>query len=143
MFTLAGERLQAIAALDVSPQEKIDRAIEAMTAFIEEHDSFPAIMLREVADRGAHLDRVTFAALGAVPRTFGAIVAEGVAAGAFRPVHPVFTYFSMVAPVVFYLAGAPIRREISDLHVADMRGPSPSAFIAHVQEAMRRTLAPS
>jgi TetR/AcrR family transcriptional regulator len=143
MFTLAGERLQAIAALDAPPQEKIDRAIEAMTAFIEEHESFPAIMLREVADRGAHLDRATFAALGAVPRTFGSIVTEGVAAGAFRPVHPVFTYFTVLAPIVFYLAGEPIRKEISDLHVVDMRGPSQSAFVAHMQEAMRRTLAPS
>src|SRR5436309_1648180 len=37
MFTLAGERLQAIAAVDAPPQDKIDRAIATMAAFIEEH----------------------------------------------------------------------------------------------------------
>jgi AcrR family transcriptional regulator len=143
MFTLANERLQAVAALDVPPAEKINRVIPVMAAFIEEHAFFPAIMMREVAEGGAHLDRATLSALGAVPRTVGGIVSEGVAAGAFRPVHPVFTYFSMLAPVVFYLAGAPIRNEISDLNVIDMRGSSPAAFVAHMQEAMRRTLAPS
>jgi TetR/AcrR family transcriptional regulator len=141
MFSRAAERLQAIAAAAAPPPEKLDRAIEAIATFIEEHAFFPAIMLREVAEGGAHLDRATLTALASVPRAFGAIVQEGVAAGNFRPVHPVFAYFSMVAPIVFFLAGAPIRTEISQLHVVDMRALSPSEFIAQVQEAMRRSLA--
>jgi TetR/AcrR family transcriptional regulator len=141
MFSRAAERLQAIAAAAASPPEKLDRAIEAIATFIEEHAFFPAIMLREVAEGGAHLDRATLTALASVPRAFGAIVQEGVAAGDFRPVPPVFAYFSMVAPIVFFLAGTPIRTEISHLHVVDMRALSPSEFIAQVQEAMRRSLA--
>jgi TetR/AcrR family transcriptional regulator len=141
MFSRAAERLQAIAAAAAPPPEKLDRAIEAIATFIEEHAFFPAIMLREVAEGGAHLDRATLTALASVPRAFGAIVQEGVAAGDFRPVHPVFAYFSMVAPIVFFLAGTPIRTEISHLHVVDMRALSPSEFIAQVQEAMRRSLA--
>jgi len=142
MFGLAAARLDAIAALDLPPAEKIDRVIAAMSAFIAEYASFPAIMLREVAEGGAHLDRATLTALAAVPRAVAAIVADGVAAGAFRKVDPVFAYFSMLAPIVFYLAGSPIRRELSDLHVIDMRALSPEDFVAQVQEAMRRTLAP-
>jgi TetR/AcrR family transcriptional regulator len=141
MFTRAAERLEAIAAADAPPADKLDRAIAAIAAFIEEHAFFPAIMLREVAEGGAHLDRATLTALASVPRAVGAIVQEGVAAGDFRPVHPVFAYFSMVAPIVFYLAGAPIRTEISQLHVVDMRALSPAEFIAQVQEATRRSLA--
>src|SRR5262245_18775650 len=114
MFGLAAQRLDAIAALDAPPAEKIDRVITVIAAFIDEHAFFPAIMLREVAEGGAHLDRATLTALAAVPRAVGAIVQQGVVSGAFRPVHPVFAYFSMLAPVVFYLAGSPIRRELSD-----------------------------
>ena len=66
---------------------------------------------------------------------------DGVATGAFRPINPVFAYFSMLAPIVFYLAGAPIRDEISDLHVIDMRTLSTDDFVAHVQEATRRAFA--
>ena len=141
MFTRAAERLQAVADSSASPADKLDGAIAGIAAFIEEHAFFPAIMMREVAEGGAHLDRATLTALASVPRAVGAIVQEGVAAGTFRPVHPVFAYFSMVAPIVFYLAGAPIRTELSHLHVVDMRGLSPAQFVAQVQEAMRRSLA--
>src|SRR5882672_7625690 len=60
IFTLAAERLRD------------------MAAFVGEHAYFPAIMLREVAEGGAHLDRATLTALGDVPRAVGAIVQEGV-----------------------------------------------------------------
>ena len=59
MFTLAAERLNTIARLDRPPAEKVDRMIAAIAAFIDEHAFFPAIMLREVAEGGAHLDRDT------------------------------------------------------------------------------------
>lgn len=143
MFTLAAERLRAIAALDAVPAEKVERAIASLAALLEEHAFFPAIMLREVAEGGAHLDRATLMTLASVPRLVASIVEEGVATGAFRPVHPVFAYFSMLAPVVFFLAGAPIRHELSDLHVIDMRAPSTAEFVAHMQEATRRALAAS
>ena len=141
MFTLAAARLQAIAALDRPPAEKVDRAIDGMAAFIQEHQFFPAIMLREVAEGGAHLDRDTLKALAAVPGAVAGIVQQGVASGAFRPVNPVFAYFSMLAPIVLYLAGTPMRKEISQLHVIDMRALSTTAFVQQLQESARRSLA--
>ena len=140
MFTLAAARLQAIAALDRPSAEKVDLAIAGMAAFIQEHAVFPAIMLREVAEGGAHLDRETLKALAAVPAAVAGIVQEGVASGAFRDVNPVFAYFSMAAPIVFYLAGTPIRKELSDLHVLDMRAMSTTAFVQQLQESARRSL---
>jgi len=68
-------------------------------------------------------------------------VQAGVAAGDFRPVHPVFAYFSMLAPIVFYLAGTPIRKEISHLHLIDMRSLSLDEFVRQAQESARRSLA--
>ena len=141
IFTLAADRLREIAALDVSPMEKVDRTIAGMAALVSEYSYFPAIMMREVAEGGAHLDRATLTALANLPRAVGAIVHDGVASGAFRPINPIFAYFSMLAPIVFYLAGAPIRNEISHLHVIDMRALSTDEFVAHVQEATRRAFA--
>jgi TetR/AcrR family transcriptional regulator len=140
MFTLAAARLQAIAIGPGAPADKVDRAIAGIAAFIQEHTFFPAIMLREVAEGGAHLDRETLRALAAVPRAVAGIVAEGVTVGDFRPVDPVFAYFSMLAPIVFYLAGTPIRRELSHLHVIEMRAMSPAEFVEQVQESARRSL---
>jgi len=141
MFSLAAERLQAIAAADGTPAAKVDRAIAGIAGFIQEHTFFPAIMLREVAEGGAHLDRETLQTLAAVPLAVAGIVQEGVAAGDFRPIDPVFAYFSMLAPIVFYLAGTPIRKELSHLHVIDLRALSPASFVQQAQESARRSLA--
>ena len=141
MFTLAGQRLRAIATGDGTPIEKVDRAIAGFADLIREHAHFPGIMLREIAEGGAHLDRETLAALASVPRAFSLIIQDGVAEGAFRPVHPVFAYFSTLAPIVFYLAGAPIRQEITELQLIDMRALSPDQFVRHLQDAIHRSLA--
>lgn len=140
MFTQAAERLQTIAAGPGTPARKIDLAIAGIAAFIQQHTAFASIMLREVAEGGAHLDRETFKALGAVPRAVAGIVQQGVAAGDFRPVDPVYAYFSMLAPIVFYLAGTPIRKELSQLHVIDMRTLSLEEFVHQAQESARRSL---
>jgi len=140
MFTLAAERLQAIAGGSGAPPDKVDLAIAGIAAFIQEHTFFPAIMLREVAEGGSHLDRETLKALAAVPRTVAGIVEEGIIRGDFRPVDPVFAYFSMLAPIVFYLAGTPIRKELSHLHVINMRAMSPAEFVEQAQESARRAL---
>ena len=141
MFTLAAARLQAIAAGPGAPADKVDRAVAGMAAFIQEHTFFPAIMLREVAEGGAHLDRDTLKTLAAVPRAVAGIVQEGVAAGDFRPIDPMFAYFSMLAPIVFYLAGTPIRKELSHLHAINLRALSFADFVKHAQESTRRSLA--
>ena len=141
VFRRASERLTAIGAADQLPTEKLDCAIAGMAAFIREHAFFPAIMLREVAEGGAHLDRDTLATLAAVPRAIGGIIVDGIARQSFRPVDPFAAYFSILAPIVVYHAGAPIRRELSTEHLVDTEPLAPDAFVRHVQETMRRALA--
>ena len=141
MFTLAGDRMRAIAAGSGTPGEKVDHAIAGFADLIREHAHFPAIMLREIAESGAHLDPETLAALASVPRAFSLIIEDGVAQGTFRPVHPIFAYFSTLAPIVFYLAGTAIRKEIAELQLINLRALSPDQFVRHLQDAMRRTLA--
>jgi TetR/AcrR family transcriptional regulator len=147
MFTRVAARLRDIADGEGSHADKLDRVIASMADFIGEHAFFPAIMLREVAEGGVHLDRETLTALAAVPAVVGGIVQQGVKARAFRPMPPMFAYFSMLAPIVFYSAGATIRKEIARLHVvpavpgADTPDSSAGDFIRHMQHTTRRSLA--
>jgi TetR/AcrR family transcriptional regulator len=143
VFTEAATRLQAIAAAAHPAPAKVDAAIEAVGQFVAEHDFFPAIMLREVAEGGAHLDRDTLNALAGVPRAFFAILQEGMRRGDFRPVHPLVAYFSVLAPTVFYLAAGPIRRELSVRHLLPVDPIAPAEFIRQLQEAFHRALSPS
>ena len=141
MFTAAAERLRRIARSHHTPQEKIDELIVAFAVLIREHASFPAIMLREVAESGAHLDRHTLAALASVPRAVADIVQDGISQGAFRPVNPIFAHFSLLPPILFYLAGTPIRKELAELHLMKLPAATPDDFVRHLQEAARRALA--
>ena len=150
MFTRVAARLPHIADGEGSHAEKLDRVIASLAEFIGEHAFFPAIMLREVAEGGVHLDRETLTALAAVPSVVGGIVQQGVKARAFRAVPPMFAYFTMFAPIVFYSAGARIRKEIAQLDVvpaapgvpgADWADSSTGGFIRHMQHTTRRSLA--
>jgi TetR/AcrR family transcriptional regulator len=141
-FSRAGERLQAIAASSAPPADQLDRAVEAIAGFVRQHQFFASIMLREIAESGAHLDRDTLAALAAIPRAIGGIIQRGVEEGAFRPVHPLAAYFSMLAPMVVYLAGAPIRRQLSARHLVSGPPLTDDAFVRYIQDTMRRALGP-
>jgi TetR/AcrR family transcriptional regulator len=141
MFTLAGNRLQQIASSDRPSPEKIDDTIALFADMIQQHAAFPAVMLREVAEGGAHLDAETLTALTRVPRLVAAIVQEGVSAGVFRAVNPIFAHFTLLAPVLFFLAGAPIRKEITDLHLMNLTSATAHDFVQHMQETARRALA--
>jgi AcrR family transcriptional regulator len=141
-FAQAGERMRAIAASDAPSADKVDRAILAFDALIREHPFFPAIMLREVAERGAHLDPETLAVLAAVPRAFGAMVAQGVSAGEFREVNPLFTYFSVVVPIVFFQCAAPIREELDARQLIDPAVHRADDFVRYIQTHARRALSP-
>ena len=139
-FSHAGARFQAIAASGDPPTDQLDSVIAAIAGFVRERRSFAAIMLREIAESGAHLDPATLTALAALPRIVGGIIQRGVDEGVFRPVHPLAAYFSMLAPMVVYLAGAPIRRQLSARHLVSGPPLTDETFVRHIQETMRRAL---
>jgi len=138
VFTSVAERMRAISASGAAPPAMLDRAIAELAAFTGEHPHFPAIMLREVAGGGTHLDRETLAALTAVPKAFSAIVLQGVQTGVFRPMHPFAAYLTMIAPIIFYMAAAPIRKELAEARLLDIGALSPDRFVAHVQDTIGR-----
>jgi|SRR5688572_1659585 TetR/AcrR family transcriptional regulator len=140
-FGRAAERLRAAAAGGGTPAEQLDLVIAGIAAFIRQHRHFAAIMLREIAEQGAHLDADTLAALAALPRIVAGIIQRGVNEGAFRPVHPLAAYFSMLAPMVVYLAGAPIRERLSAQHLGGGPMLDHDAFVRYIQDSMRRALA--
>ena len=63
---------------------------------------------------------------------------QGVQTGVFRPMHPIAAYFTLIAPIVFYMAAAPIRKELAEARLLDIAALSPATFVAHVQDTMRR-----
>ena len=140
-FAGAVALLQPIVASGASPDEQIRQMVVVFGRFILERQFFPAIMLREIADGGVHLDRETLAVLAGLPLSVATVVRKGVAAGQLRDVHPVAAYFTIVAPIVMYLAGASLRSTLTKTRLADMSSLSPDVFIEQLQESVRLAFA--
>jgi len=137
IFSRAADRIQPIATASLPADAKIDQVIATMAGFIEDHAFFPAIMMREVAEGGAHLDPDTLKALARIPSAVGTIVQQGIADGSVRPMHPIAAYFTMFAPIVMYLAGEPIRKELAAHHLANVASLTPEVFVAQLQQTIR------
>jgi AcrR family transcriptional regulator len=140
-FERVAGRLQAAADRAADPIEEIESVVAAFAEFVEQESAFPAIMLREVADGGAHLDAETVRALAKVPAVVARIIQRGAAQGVLRPVHPMAAYFTLIAPIVLYRAGTPIRTKLTASPVAGAGELRLEAFVRHLQASMRLTLA--
>jgi hypothetical protein len=129
-----------VAAAGGSAADQLDRVIATFAGVIAERPTFPAIMLREVAEGGAHLDRETLAALADVPLAVAGIVQRGVKAGELRPIHPLAAHFTIVAPVLMFLGFAPVRTKLAAGHLNKLPSLSSDDFVRQLQDTIRRAL---
>jgi AcrR family transcriptional regulator len=139
-FTAAATELRTVTGSEAPPEQKLEQMVATLATFVDAHPHFPAIMLREVAEGGVHLDRQTFAAMAALPAIVGEVVTEGAARGVIRRVHPLMAYFTMFAPIVLYLGGAPIRKALGAHRLVDAGGLTTEAFVRQMQANVRAAL---
>ena len=140
MLATIGGTVTEIAAADLTPVDKLNRFIEQFVRHADARPWFPPLMLREIAAGAPHLDLETLTLMKAVFVGFGSILAAGAAAGAFRPVHPVLAYTSIVGPLLMNaarerMAAAPGRSQLP-MFVAI----SHDDLIAHIQYTAQRML---
>jgi len=104
MLREAGARAGAIAELAIEPRDKVARFVEAFVDLTDSRPYFPTLMMREIAEGAPHLDPDTLGLMRSVFLSFGRIVTEGQASGAFRQVHPVLAYMSILGPLLLNAA---------------------------------------
>jgi AcrR family transcriptional regulator len=104
MLRSAGERATGIAESTDPAEQKIARWVEAFVALGEERPYLPPLMLRELAEGTPHLDDDTLALMRNLIAAFRRILTEGQRSGAFREVHPMLAYITLLAPLMFNAA---------------------------------------
>ncbi|MDP3718336.1 MAG: TetR/AcrR family transcriptional regulator [Acidobacteriota bacterium] len=142
MLGSVGATATAIADSADSPSNKLDRFIENFVSLADLRPWFPTMMLREIADGAPHLDLDTFELMKGVFMAFARILAEGAAAGTFRPVHPILAYTSTMGPLLMNaarerMAAQPGRADLpmfAEIPHADLVG--------HIQYTAHRMLQP-
>ena len=138
MFGAVRERVGAVAASDRSPEDKIRAYIAAIAIEADARPHFPPIWLREIAEGAEHVDATTLGYVREVLTALGGIIAEGVRLGRFQPAHPLLVQGGIIAPLMFFLATAPLRRKLARAGIAKVSDVSRDMVVAHIQ---RLTLA--
>ena len=140
MFLTVGTRLRAVGASERSSEDKVAEFLRTVLEEAERRPYFPSIMLREIAEGGVRLDPETLAQMSGVFQAATAIVVEGQQHGVFIDIHPLVAYFTMVAPIVFFLASAPVRREMRNLKLNTQIAVEPAAFVSGLHRFAMRGL---
>jgi TetR/AcrR family transcriptional regulator len=138
MFDAVRTRVGEVVASGAAPEEKIRAYVEAIAAEAEARPHFPPIWLREIAEGAGHVDAATLGYVRDVLAALGAIIADGVRAGRFQPASPLLVHGGIIAPLMFFLATAPLRQKIARAGVKGVASISRDMVVAHIQ---RLTLA--
>jgi len=131
-----------IAAADAPPADKLNRFIEQFVAHADAKPWFPTMMLREISEGAPHLDLETFAHMRNVFVAFGRILAEGAAAGTFRPVHPILAYTSIVGPLLMNAARERMAAQPGRNQLPMFAEIPHTELVAHIQLTALRMLEP-
>jgi TetR/AcrR family transcriptional regulator len=138
MFGAVRVRVAAVSVADLSPDQKIRAYVAAIADEAEARPHFPPIWLREIAEGAGHVDAVTLGYVRDVLEALAAIIGEGVRAGRFQPTPPLLIQGGVIAPLMFFLATAPLRQKIARAGVDGVAAISRDMVIEHIQ---RLTLA--
>ena len=138
MFGAVRSRVGAVAASDLSPEDKIRAYIAAIAIEADARPHFPPIWLREIAEGAGHVDATTLGYVREVLTALGGIIAEGVRRGRFQPAHPLLVQGGIIAPLMFFLATAPLRRKLARAGISGVSAVSRDMVVAQIQ---RLTLA--
>lgn len=141
MLRAIGTAMTEIADAPLLPVDKIDRFILTFVRLADDRPWFPTIMLREIAEGAPHLDLATLNLLRRVFMAFGRILMEGQAAGAFRPMHPVLAYTSIIGPLVFNTARERVAARPGRESLPMFVEISHADLVSHLQQAAHRILA--
>jgi len=133
VFRMMGGRAAGIADADLSPSAKVEAFIDAFDNMAATRPYMPPMMMREMAEGAVHLDSDTLRLMAAIFEHLRRILDEGASKGVFRPAHPVLTYFTLISPIIFFRATAPIRAALGRTHVPDVLAIDPAAFVANVR----------
>jgi len=141
VFTPISTRLRAATTPDAPPDAKLARVIDALVRSVDESTHFLPILLREIADGGAHLGPEELALIAGVFAAVAGVVMDGARQKVFQPVHPALAHFTLVAPLIMFRATAPVRARIRKEHHVDMPDADSDTLVRHLQMVANRMLA--
>lgn len=141
MLRAVGGSAAGIAAGSDSPTHKIERFIQTLAHMRDGRPWFPSLMMREMAAGGPRLDPDTLVLMRAVFVAFSSMLDAGVATRAFRRVHPVLAYMTIMGPLMMNAVRELAAAEPGRAHLPMFMPVDRRELVAHMQLTALRMLA--
>lgn len=107
--------------------KKSSSSMDALKAFIltyaqyaKKHPYFPALLLRELSNSGAHLPELMFFKMRKIFSLLSEILDKGIKDGSFFDVKPMIIHFMIVGTINLMMSTKPIRQKAKDLEDLDI-----------------------
>ena len=91
------------------PLSELETFIKTYADYAEKQPYFPALMLRELSDSGAHLPEMMFSSMRRLFALLSAILERGEKEGLFHNVVPMVIHFMIVGTLNLLVTTAPLR----------------------------------
>ena len=111
--------LRAVVEGPGDAESKLSRYIATLVEHLDRHPHLPPIMLREMADRGGHLDVDTLREMLQIPPLLVALLRQGRQEGVFADLDPMMLHFVLMGTAMMMAGNAPIRRRVRRLRMAE------------------------
>jgi len=114
----SGLRDTVVPALEIDgpPRQRLLNYLGAYFDYIAANPRFPRVVqgewIRTGTERTPQMQRIAKEYFRPIYQKLGEVLAQGIAAGEFRPVDPIHFIPSMVAIIVFYFSAAPVIKSL-------------------------------
>ena len=89
--------------------------IQTYADYAQKHPYFPALLLRELSDNGAHLPEMMFASMRRLFVLLSDILRRGEAAGVFRTTIPMVIHFMIIGSLNLLVTTEPLRAKAMEM----------------------------
>jgi len=132
--------LERVRASELPPRERLGEFVDMMAGFIQQHPSFPFILLREEMSGGPNLEPGVMDEFLEFFRVDRKILEDGIASGDFRPVDPHAAHLTLVGALIFFFVTQDFRGQWKEK--ARMSDPKLNAYVEHLKQFLLGGLAP-
>ncbi len=134
VFRTIADAVTADVSASVPAETQLRAFINAIAREVAGRPHFASMWLRELADGGTHIDASILAEIRRVLEVLAGVIARGVEAGRFQPVHPLIAQLGIVGPILMFAASAPARERLGR-HGERFPAPTPDDLLRHVERA--------
>ena len=98
-----------------TPIEELEAFIKTYAEFAYKQPYFPALLMRELSDSGAHLPQTMFASMRRLFMLLTQILKKGEAEGVFKNVIPMVIHFMIIGTFNLLVTTSPLRKKAAQI----------------------------